>query len=129
MAETVYRSTKVLVRDLAGAAKFYGAVTGLKEAFRHQSKTGAWEIGLKSESGEPGFMLMEYASTPAAPQSNVVLVFSSDDAVAFGKRAVEAGGSIVREAQQVVAGGQTYTILLAQDLEGNTLEAVQQSPA
>jgi predicted enzyme related to lactoylglutathione lyase len=127
MAETAFRSIKVLVQDLAAAAKFYTAVTGLQEAFRHKTKSGALEIAFTGQLGDPGLMLMEYATPPATPQSNVVLVFNTDDAVAFGKRAVEAGGGIVHDVQQVTAAGKVFTIVLAHDPEGNTLEAVQQS--
>jgi predicted enzyme related to lactoylglutathione lyase len=118
---------KVLVQDLTAAAQFYRSIAGLEEAFRHQTKSGAFEIALKGKGGEPGFIIMEYAEPQPNPQSNVVLVFSTDDAVAFGRRIVEAGGKILHDVQQVSAMSQTFAIVLGQDPEGNALEAVQQN--
>jgi predicted enzyme related to lactoylglutathione lyase len=122
---TILRSTKLVVTDLERAAKFFHAVAGFEETTRFQTKTGAWEILFKQRDGEAGFVLMEYAKTPASPQSNVVFVFTTTDAAAFGKRVLEAGGQVLHEAHPVSMGTYKMIILMAADPEGNVLEAVE----
>jgi predicted enzyme related to lactoylglutathione lyase len=123
--KTILRSTKLVVRDLQRAAKFFHAVAGFEEITRFQSKTGAWEIIFEQREGEASFILMEYAKIPASPQSNVVLVFSTADAAAFGKRVLQAGGQVLHEAHPVSTGSYNMIILMAADPEGNVLEAVE----
>jgi predicted enzyme related to lactoylglutathione lyase len=125
MQKTILSSTKLIVKDLKAAAEFYHAVAGFAEQMRLQTRSGAWEILYKPREGEAGFVLMEYSDIPAAPQSNVVLVFTTTDARGFGERVLQAGGKVLHDAHPVTAPGYNLTILLAADLEGNVLEAVQ----
>jgi predicted enzyme related to lactoylglutathione lyase len=127
MNTAILRSTKVLVKDLEAQAKFYNAVVGLEEMARFKTSTGAYEILFKQREGESGLVLMAYTEVPANPQSNVVLVFATPDAEAFGKRVTAAGGKLLHEAYPVSHGGYDLTVLLASDPEGNTLEAIQMS--
>jgi predicted enzyme related to lactoylglutathione lyase len=125
MNKAILSSTKVLVKNLESQAKFFHEVVGIEEMARFKTSTGAYEILFKQREGESGFVLMEYSEVPANPQSNVVLLFMTPDAEAFGKRVMAAGGKVLREAHAVSHGSYNMTILLAADPEGNTLEAVQ----
>lgn len=126
MTGTALRTTKLLVSDLDGAARFYGVVAGLTEGMRLKTSSGATEIMLNG-GGAASFMLLERLASSDRPQtSSVVLVFTTDDAVAFGQRTEAAGGTIVHGAREVNAGGRRFMIVMAADPEGNTLEAIQQ---
>ena len=126
MSGTNLRSTKVLVRELERAAAFVKAVAGLEEAYRYRSKSGADEIIFRSRDGEAGLILMEHLPAPETPTSNVVLVFTTDDAAAFVERATAAGGKVIVPAHDLEAAGRSLTIALVADPEGNQFEAVQQ---
>lgn len=126
MSETILRSTKVLVRELDRASAFVTAVAGLEEVFRYRSDSGANEAIFKAREGEAGFILMEHLAAPEAPTSNVVLVFSTDDADAFVERAIAAGGKVALAAHNLDVMGQTLRIAIVEDPEGNQFEAVQQ---
>jgi predicted enzyme related to lactoylglutathione lyase len=119
--------TKLLVADLDESAAFYRAVFGLQETGRIESEIAgrAIEEILFSPTGEGAatFVLLKYADTSAASDSEVILGFITGDIDALTQRAVAAGGTIRREALEYP--DLHVKVAFVADNEGHLLEFVQ----
>ncbi|MEO8694594.1 MAG: VOC family protein [Acidimicrobiales bacterium] len=120
--------TKLLVADLDTSAAFYRSVFGLQETGRIESEIAgrAIEEILFSPTGVGAatFVLLRYLDATRASDSEVILGFITSDIDALMQRALAAGGSIRRDAQDY--SDLRVKVAFIADNEGHLLEVVQQ---
>ena len=130
MSETpraTFASTKLIVHDLEGMARFYCSAYGFEQTGRIQAAIGSEpidEIFLGVEGGTgASLILMKYVERPAPVCGAVCLVFTTDDVEALVGRVRAAGGAVdVAPYQSDVT---PYRAGFTTDPEGNRIENVE----
>lgn len=119
--------TKLLVRDLEKAARFYSDVCGLTELARVEAAIAGRPISeiMFNTTGEGAamFVLLKFMDTDGADGRDVILGFQTDDVAAFVQRAVAAGGKIVDPIRDDPDHG--VKVGFVSDPEGHLIEVVQ----
>ncbi len=128
---TTFAMTKLVVGDLERAKAFYGPVCGLTEGRRIDGAVDGRPITeLIMEAAQPGgatLVLFRFHDTPAPAAGECMLVFESDDAEAFARRAVEAGGTVMQAVQALPQFGLSFGFV--RDPEGHIVEVIQRHAA
>jgi predicted enzyme related to lactoylglutathione lyase len=119
---------KLLVVDLEKSAAFYTDVFGLKETTRIQSEIAGRELEeiLFNPTGDGAatFVLLKFLDATTPSSNELILGFLTSDIDALIDRAIAAGGSVLREAQDYSHLG--VKVAFINDLEGHLIEVVQQ---
>jgi predicted enzyme related to lactoylglutathione lyase len=119
--------TKLVVGDLDKSAAFYSHVFGVKEQYRVHADICGREIDeILFETATPGgatFVLLRYADSPAPSSDEVILGFITEDVDGVCARAMDAGGSVTREARDQPEHG--VRVAFVADVEGHLIEVVQ----
>ena len=124
---TTFASTKLIVHDLEGMARFYCDAYGFEQTGRIQADIDGEPIDeiFLGSGGDAGasLILMQYVERPAAPRGAVCLVFTTDDVDGLVARVCAAGGAVdVAPYQSDVT---PYRAGFTTDPEGNRIENVE----
>jgi predicted enzyme related to lactoylglutathione lyase len=119
--------TKLQVADLANCAAFYTRVAGLTEQTRVSTDNGGRRLSEiifnATTPGGASFVLIHYHDSPKPVVGESILGFQTRDLDGFVARAIEAGGSVVREAWEMPE--MKIRVAFVADPEGHVIELVQ----
>ena len=120
--------TKLQVADLEKCAAFYTRAAGLTQQTRVDTDSGGRKLSEiifnATMPGGASFVLIHYYDSPKPVVGELILGFQTSDIDGFVARAVEAGGSIVREAWEIAE--MKIRVAFVADPEGHVIELVQQ---
>jgi predicted enzyme related to lactoylglutathione lyase len=119
--------TKLQVADLEKSAAFYTRVAGLTQQTRVDTDSGGRKLSEiifnPTRPGSATLVLIHYYDSPKPVVGELILGFETGDIDGFVARAVEAGGSIVREAWEMPE--MKIRVAFVADPEGHVIELVQ----
>lgn len=120
--------TKLSVSNLERSAAFYAQVGGYGTDVRlHEEMFGRRfsEILLTAEGGMSGLILMSRVRGEDAPNTDVVLGFSTNNAHGLLDAIRDAGGSVVVPATDRTHDGRKIVVGIGSDPDGHLIEVVQ----
>ena len=119
--------TKLQCADLEKCAAFYTRAAGLVEQTRVNTDSGGRKLSeiifQPTAPGGASFVLIHYYDSPKPVVGELILGFQTSDLAAFVARALEAGGSVVREAWEITE--MKIRVAFVADPEGHVIELVQ----
>ncbi len=126
--DTDFMFTKLQVKDLEGAVKFYSSVIGLVEMNRVEATIIGRKVSevvfMPTYPSGPMFILAQFHDTAAPATNELILGFATKDIVALIARAEQAGGRVVEPASEV-PGVPGMQVAFIADPEGHVLQLSQ----
>lgn len=116
--------TKLIVRDLEGAARFYTSVFGLIEMQRVdaviEGRAAKEVVYMPTMQGGPMFILLHYLDQASASAGESVLGFAASDVDACLARVEQFGGTVVDAPKDLPEGMLRYAFV--RDPEGHLVQ-------